>query len=186
MKFAAARPDVVRAINQRWLIKFWKQHQGDLRVPQWQAIEAANLNAMSANLSFLDVTGSDGDARFQFRYQGATVSHIHGSDDWRGKFLDEVMPAARQTESLPAYRHAVHSGRPVYTIHDVNDRNGRLVHYERLLLPFAADGRNVDRILASYELVSEDGAFDSHAIMISQSAPPNLRLAATIELATVG
>jgi hypothetical protein len=180
MNFSVARPDVVRAINQRWLLKFWKQHLGELRVPQWQAIEAANLSAMSANLSFLDVTGSDGNARFQFRYQGANVSHIHGSDDWRGKFLDEVMPPARQIESLPAYRQAVH-GRPVYTIHDVNDRNGRLVHYERLLLPFAADGRTVDRILASYELVCEDGAFDSHAIMISQSVPPALRLAATIE-----
>ena len=93
------------------------------------------------------------------------------------------MPAARHAEALAPYRHAAHNGRPAYTIHDVTDRNDRLVHFERLLLPFAADGRTVDRILASYELVCEDGAFDSHAIMISQSAPPNLRLAATIELA---
>lgn len=181
MNFSAARPDVVRAINQRWLINFWKRHLGEQRVPRWQAIEATNLSAMSSNLSFLDVIGSGEAARFQFRFQGATVSHIHGSDDWRGKFLDEVMPPARQVESLPAYRHAASSGRPVYTIHDVHDRNGRLVHYERLLMPFAGDGRTVDRILASFELVCEDGAFDSTAIMISQSAPPALRLAATIE-----
>ena len=180
MNFSVARPDVVRAINQRWLLKFWKQHLGELRVPQWQAIEAANLSAMSANLSFLDVMGSGEAVRFQFRYQGATVSHIHGSDDWRGKFLDEVMPPARQIESLPAYRQAV-LGRPVYTIHDVNDRNGRLVHYERLLLPFAADGRTVDRILASFELVCEDGAFDGHDLMKSQSTASTLRLSVTIE-----
>jgi hypothetical protein len=181
MKFAVARPDVVRAINQRWLLKFWKQHLGDHSVPQWQAIEAANLSAMSANLSFLDVIGNGETARFQFRYQGAAVSQIHASDDWRGKFLDEVMPAARQIESLPAYRHAVHSGCPVYTIYDINDRNGCLVHYERLLLPFAADGRSVDRILASFELVSEDGAFDRDALMKTLNTPPILRLAATIE-----
>ena len=185
MNFAVARPDVVRAINQRWLLKFWKQHLGEHSVPQWQAIEAANLRAMSANLSFLDVIGSGEAVRFQFRYQGATVSHIHSSDDWRGKFLDEVMPAARQIESLPAYRQAVH-GRPVYTIHDLNDRSGRLVHYERLLLPFAADGRTVDRILGSFELVCEDGAFDSHELILSQSTPPHLRLAVTIEPAAVG
>ena len=150
MKFAVARPDVVRAINQRWLLKFWKQHLGDHNVPQWQAIEAANLSAMSANLSLLDVNGNDGNARFQFRYQGATVAQIHGSGDCRGKYLDDLMPEARHTEGLAPYHQVVHSGRPVYTIHDVNDRNGRLVHYERLLLPFAADGRTVDRILGSF------------------------------------
>jgi hypothetical protein len=185
MKFAVARPDVIRAINQRWLIKFWTQHLADHSVPRWQAIEATNLSAMSGNLSFLDVTESGGGVRFQFRYQGATVAQIHGSGDCRGKYLDDIMPVARHADGLPPYRHAVDSGRPVYTIHDVTDRNGRLVHYERLLLPFAADGRTVDRILASFELVCEDGAFDSHAIMISQSAPPALRLAATIEPAAV-
>ena len=63
----------------------------------------------------------------------------------------------------------------------MTDRNGRLVHYERLLLPFAADGRTVDRILASFELVCEDGAFDGHELMTSQTAAPALRLSATIE-----
>ncbi len=181
MNFAVARPDVVRAVNQRWLINFWKRHLAGAHVPRWQAIEATNLSGMSSSLSFLDVIGDGEATRFQFRFQGAAVSHIHGSDDWRGRYLDEVMPPERRTESLPAYRHAAACGRPVYTIHDVRDRNSRLVHYERLLLPFAGDGRTVDRILASFELVCEDGAFDRQAIMISQSSPPDLKLAAMID-----
>lgn len=185
MIFAVARPDVVRAINQRWLVKFWKRHLGDHSVPQWQAVEAENLTAMSANLSFLDVTGRDGPARFQIRFHGATIAQVYGSGDCRGKYLDEIMPAARHAAGLAPYRHAVHSGHPVYTIHDVTDRDGRLVHFERLLLPFAADGRTVDRILASFEFICEDGAFDGHALMTSQSAPPILRLSATIEPAAV-
>ncbi len=185
MDFCVARPDVVRAINQRWLLKFWTRHLGQQSVPQWQAIEAADLSVMSSNLSFLDVTGSGGAVRFQFRYQGQTVAQIHGSGDCRGKYLDDLMPAPRRAAGLAPYRHAVQSGRPVYTIEDVTDRNGRLVHYERLLLPFAADGRTVDRILGSFELVCEDGAFDSHELMKSQSAPPILRLSATIEPAAV-
>jgi hypothetical protein len=171
MNFAVARPDVVQAINQRWLINFWKRHLGQQQVPQWQAVGVENLAVISSNLSFLDVIGS-----------GATIGQVYGSGDCRGRYLDEIIPPARHAEGLAPYRHAINSGRPVYTIHDMSDCNGRLVHYERLLMPFAADGRNVDRILASFELVCEDGAFDSQAIMISQSAPPALRLAVTIEL----
>jgi len=181
MNFVVARPDVVRAINQRWLFKFWNRHLGNQSVPRWQAVEAENLTAMSANLSFLDVTGRDGNARFQIRFHGATIGQVYGSGDCRGKYLDEIMPAARHTEGLAPYRQAVDSGRPVYTIHDVADRNDRLVHFERLLLPFAADGRTVDRILASFEFICADGAFDGHELMTSQSAPPVLRLSATIE-----
>jgi len=185
MNFAVARPDVVRAINQRWLLKFWKQHLGEHSVPQWQAIEAQRLTAMSASMSFLDVIGSGDSVRFQVRFHGTTIAKIWGLTDYRGKYLDEVMSPAHHAESLPPYRHAVNSGRPVYTIHDVKDRNDRLVHYERLLLPFAADGHTVDRILASFELVCEDGAFDSHELMKTQNTPPILRLATTIEPAAV-
>ena len=73
------------------------------------------------------------------------------------------------------------SGRPVYTIQDVADRQGRLVHHERLLLPFSRDGESVERILTSFEFVCPDGAFESRALMASQAVPPTLRLSATIE-----
>ena len=181
MDFSVARPDVVRAINQRWLLKFWKRHLGAHRVPQWQAVEAENLTAISANLSFLDVTGSDGGARFQIRFHGATIAQVYGRGDCRGKYLDQIIPAAGHANGLAPYHQAVRGGHPVYTIQDMTDRNGRLVHYERLLLPFASDGQTVDRILASFEFICLDGAFDGRELMKSQSAAPMLRLSATIE-----
>ena len=181
MNFSVARPDAVRAINQRWLFKFWQRHLGDQSVPQWQAVEAANLTAMSANLSFLDVVRGDGNPRFQIRFHGSIIAQAYGRAESRGRFLDEIMPPARHDNGLTPYRHAVQSGRPVYTIEDVKDRSGRLVHYERLLLPFAADGRTVDRILGSFEFICADGAFDSRELMKTQTAPPILRLAATID-----
>ena len=57
MLFPDSRPDVVRAINQRWLLNFWNRHVGSDRVPQWQAVEAENLTRVSDNLSFLEVAG---------------------------------------------------------------------------------------------------------------------------------
>jgi hypothetical protein len=181
MDFSVARPDVVRAVNQRWLLKTWMRHLGTQRVPQWQAVEAEDLSRVSAGLSFLDVTGRDGDARFQIRFHGATIGQVYGSADCRGRYLDEIIPAAHRTNGLAPYQQAVHRCRPVYTIHDVTDRIGRTVHYERLLLPFAADSQTVDRILASFEFICVDGAFDGRDLMKSQRAPPALRLSATIE-----
>jgi hypothetical protein len=180
MQFLVARPDVVRAVSQRWLLKFWKRHADADRVPRWQAVEAEDLSRLADNLSFLDVVGGDGTTRFQIRYHGATIGKVYDSTDCRGKYLDDVIPETQREKALKPYHQAVESGAPVYTIHDVVDRSGRAVAYERLLLPFASDGRIVDRILAAFEFICADGAFDRHALMAAQSAP-TLRLCATIE-----
>ncbi len=186
MQFSIERPDVVRAINQRWLLKFWTRHLGSYRVPLWQAIEAEDLTRFSDNLSFLDVAGDNDNLRFQIRFHGAMVSKVFGAADCRGKFLYESLPETARPQKLAPYRQAVGSGRPVYTIHDITDRDGRLVHYERLLLPFSRDGKTVDRILASFEFVCEDGAFENRNLMSAQTAPPTLRLSATIEPRALG
>jgi hypothetical protein len=180
MDFKVARPDVVRAINQRWLLKFWKRHLGSRSVPLWQAVESEDMSHMSSNLSFLDVTGSDGRARFIIRFNGFMIAQVYGLSDCRGKYLDDVIPPARHTKGLAPYHRAVADNCPVYTIYDLTDRNGRLVHYERLLLPFSRGGETVDSILASFEFICEDGAFDGHELMKMQAVPPMLRLSATM------
>jgi hypothetical protein len=178
MEFSFARPDVVRAINQRWLLKFWNRHLGTNRVPHWQAVEAENISRMADNLSTLEVSGVN---RFTIRSHGATIAQAYGSEDCRDKDLNDVIPAYRRAEAVAPYQQAVIGRCPVYTIQDVTDRNGRLVHYERLLLPFTNDGLNVDRILGSFELICADGAFDAREVMVSRERPPALRLAAIIE-----
>ena len=181
MEFAVARPDVVRAINQRWLLKFWKRHRTASGIPRWQDVEAQDLSRLSANLSFLDVSGDGDAARFQIRFHGETIAKVYGEPDCRGRYLDEVIPAARHDTGLMPYHRTLQSRRPVYTICEVTDKNGRLINFERLLLPFAFDGKTIDRILASFEFICEDGAFDNAAIMKLQMGAPTLRLYATIE-----
>ena len=86
-----------------------------------------------------------------------------------------------EQRAWPPIIETIQTGRPVYTLHDVTDRGGRLVYCERLLLPFARDGKGVDRILAAFEFVCPDGAFDSRGLMKTPAAPARLRLCATIE-----
>ncbi len=180
MEFSNARPDVVRAISQRWLLKFWHQQRGASRVPQWQAVETEDLSRMADSLSFLDVLRGQDGPRFMIRFHGATIGEVYGSGDCRGRYLDQIIRSDTCATGLAPYLEAAASGRPVYTIQDMTDRAGRLVHNERLLLPFSRDGETVDRILASFEFICPDGAFHSRELMKGLTAPPTLRLSATI------
>lgn len=180
MLFPDSRPDVIQAINQRWLLKFWNRHLGEHHVPRWQAVEAENLTLMADSFTFLDVTVGDDAPRFLIRYYGPTVIRVYGLSDPRGRYLDEVAKTANCPTGLKPYYRAVETGRPVYTIHDFADREGRLVHSERLLLPFSSDGERVDRLLAAFEFVSPEGAFDQRDLLTLRTAPPALRISATI------
>jgi hypothetical protein len=180
MQFSNGRPDLIRAINQRWLLKFWKRVKGEQSVPSWQAVEAEDLSRVSANLSFLHVAAGERALRFQIISHGATIGQVYGSADCRGKYLDEVLPPNACGDALSPFQQTAISGHPVYTVHDVTDCKGRVVHFERLLLPFSRAGATVDRILASFEFICADGAYDGRDLMKTQAAPPTLRLSANI------
>ena len=180
MQFSKGRPDLIRAINQRWLLKFWKRVRNGENVPSWQAVATEDLSRVAANLSFLHVDGTEAARRFQIISHGATIGQVYGSVDCRGKYLDEVLPSNACSDALSPFQQTVVSGHPVYTVHDVTDCKGRIVHFERLLLPFSLAGSAVDRILASFEFICADGAYDGRDLMKTQAAPPILRLSANI------
>lgn len=180
MQFPPARPDAVRAINQRWLLKLWRQHLEGQRVPNWKSINADSLSRMSANLTLFDVVADKAMPRFLIRFQGTRVQEAFDHPgDVRGRYLDALISPVLVPEITQSYRRAIDKGAPVYTIQDATDRNGRLVYYEKLVLPFAQDGNTVDRLLASFEFVSPDGAFDGVGLMTAQRM--TMRFAATIE-----
>lgn len=180
MQFSVGRPDLVRAINQRWLLKLWKRSRSEQKVPSWQAVEAEDLSRVAANLCFLHVETVTGAPRFRILAHGPTIGRVYGSADCRGKYLDEVLPPTACPNALDPYYQAVKSGRPVYLVHDVIDCKDRIVHFERLLMPFSHDGKTVDRILASFEFICPDGAFESRELMMTLRTQPTLRLAASI------
>jgi hypothetical protein len=180
MQFISSRPDVIRSINQRWLLSYWDRLRGTSRMPAWQGLDAKELATMAANLAFFDVIGSDSEVRFQSRHRGERINEAFGNPG-RGKFLDEILPASYREAALSTYRQVLATQLPVYTIADLRDRKCRIVHYERLLLPFSRGGAAVDRILASLETVSPEGAFDNRDIMNCTPRPPAFALCTTIQ-----
>jgi len=181
MRFEFARADVVRAVNQRWLLKFWTENLAAQRVPQWQNIDVDRLSGFQENLSFLDVVrDAAGGMRFLIRFHGETIRRAYASPDGRGRHLDEIVSTTACSNGLAPYEKAARDGVPVYTVLQVSDRHGRTVSAERLLLPFGRDGKTADRLLAAFEFICDDGAFDS-AALLQFTGTPTIRLVAQIE-----
>ena len=183
MHFTPSRSDVVRSINQRWLLSHWNRVRGDALLPIWKDLAAEQLARISDTLTFQDVVSTYGNPRFLIRFHGARIGEAYGAN-CQGRYLDQILPEAFRQPALATYYHVVATKLPVYTVVDTRDRDGRLVHYERLLLPFSRNGINVDRILASLETVSPEGAFENRNIFKAPTTAPNYSLCATISIAT--
>jgi hypothetical protein len=181
MQFQSARPDVVQAVNQRWLLKRWNELRNGAALPLWRDLPFEDLKRIEDTLMFCDVVADAGDQRFLIRDLGTRLAPAYGGD-FRGRYLDEALPEIWRENALKTYRKAVESKLPVYNAVDTHDRDGCLVHLERLLLPFSQDGANADRILASIETLSLEGKFEQDNLGRSPHAASNCTLVATIEM----
>jgi hypothetical protein len=179
MEFMNSRPDIVRSDTQRWLLKTWNRLRGVRQLPLWREVKTAELASAWASLSFSDVVRADGSARFRIRFHGARVAEAYGAH-CAGKFLDEILPASFRAAALATYHQVLEARLPVYTIADMRDQAGRIVHYERLLLPFSQQGLDVEGILASLETVSPEGEFENRNLMVLPSRPPAFAFCTTI------
>lgn len=181
MEFITLRPDIVRSSTQRWLLSYWHRQRGGASLPVWRGLEAApELMAMADFLGYADVVGTVDEYRLLLRVQGARVAEAHGGPAV-GRFLDDVLKSPYKEASAATCRQVVLTKLPLYTLIDLRDRNGRIVHYERLLLPFGRDGRQVDGVLASIETISPEGAFDNRDLMNLPEKTPAFALCATIQ-----
>lgn len=180
MEFLTARPDIVGSSTQRWLLSYWHRLRGAALLPVWKGLEAEpELLAMTDYVGYADVVGDEDEHRLLLRTQGARMREAHGGYAV-GKFLDEILKPPYKQQSLATCRQSIITKLPVYTVVDLRDCNQRIVHYERLLLPFGQDGLHVDGMLASIEATSPEGTFENRDLMNPPTKKPALALCATI------
>src|SRR5258707_15777780 len=65
---------------------------------------------------------------------------------------------------MPVYYSCIARRLPLYTIANIDDIYGRIVAYERLLMPFSQGG-NVTHVIASLKTISDDGGFEIKNLM---------------------
>ena len=181
MEFMQSGPEIVRSDQQRWLLDYWASQRRSGALPIWRGLDTGDVAVPLDNLAWLDVESVDSEPRFRTRFHGARLSEALGPVGGEGKLIDDFLPPPYLGSAIATYREAVRSKGPVYTVSDMRDPAGRIVHHERLLLPFSTDGQEADRILASIEAASPEGPFELRDLMKSPIHPPVIALCATIQ-----
>ena len=81
---------------------------------------------------------------------------------------------------MPIYHECIARRLPVYTISNIDDSYGRIVAYERLLLPFS-EGSGVTHVIASLKTICEDGGFEIKNLMRGNDSLPTAKLRTVID-----
>jgi hypothetical protein len=181
MEFMPSGPDIVRSDHQRWLLDYWASQRGPGSLPIWRGLNANDFAVPFDNLAWMEVVDMDGAARFRMGFHGTRLAEALGAVEGVGRFIDDFLPPAYLGAALSTYGEVVRTKSPVYTVSDMRDPAGRIVHHERLLLPFSLRGVEVDRILVSIESGSPEGAFELRDLMKSPTRPPVIALCTTIQ-----
>ena len=182
MDFESANPSVVKSIKQRDLLNTWLRlyARGQL-MPRIEEYQPTRLADELADLVYYTVDGAQQPPRLTIQSEGTRMSSAYGNTG-KGRHLDEYLGPRLAPIVMPVYHECLKRALPVYTIANIDDIYGRIVAYERLLLPFgSADA--VTHIVGSYKAISIEGGFKIRDLMsISAAMPPVSVVRAVIDL----
>ena len=180
MEFESANPSVVKSIKQRDLLNTWlRLYARQQLTPRAEEYQPERLADELIDLVYYTVDTAREPARLTIQSNGTRISNAYGHTG-KGRFLDEYLGARLAPVVMPVYYECIKRALPVYTISNIDDSYGRIVAYERLLLPFC-DGGNVTHVIASLKTISEDGGFEIKNLMRGNETLPTSKLRAVID-----
>ena len=180
MKFESANPSVVKSIKQRDLLNTWlRLYAREQLLPRIEEYQPARLADELSDLVYYTVDTSQQPPRLTIQSEGTRMSSAYGHTG-KGRYLDEYLGARLAPFVMPIYHECVARGLPIYTIANIDDIYGRIVAYERLLLPFSDTG-HVTHVIASLKTICEDGGFEIKNLMRGNDALPTPKLRAVID-----
>lgn len=180
LEFESSKPSIVKSIKQRDLLNTWlrlyARHQS---LPRMDEYRPERIEDELPDLVFFAVDTAPEPARLTILSEGTRMSSAYGHTG-KGKLLDEYVGPRLAPFVMPIYHKCVGCALPVYTISNIDDVYGRIVAYERLLLPFSGGGE-VTHIIASLKTISEDGGFEIKNLMRANDTLPKPKLRALID-----
>jgi hypothetical protein len=180
LDFASAAPSVVKSIRQRDLLNTWlRLYAREQTAPAIWEYQPARLEEELSDLIYYTVDMSTPTPRLTIQSEGTRISRAYGHTG-KGALLDDYIGPRLAPLVMPVYHECVARGLPVYSVADVDDIYGRIVAYERLLLPFQSDGK-VCHIIASLKTFCEDGGFEIKNLMRGNDALPTSKLRAIVD-----
>jgi hypothetical protein len=180
LEFESANPTIVKSIKQRDLLNTWlRLYARKQLLPGVEEYQPERLADELPDLVYYTVETTCQPPRLTVQSDGTRMTSAYGHSG-KGRQLDEFLGPRLAPVVMPVYYECLKRALPVYTISNVDDVYGRIVAYERLLLPFS-DGDNVTHVIASLKTISEDGGFEIRNLMRGNDTLPTAKLRAVID-----
>ena len=171
---------MVKSIKQRDLLNTWlRLYARDQSTPLISDYQPERIEDELPDLVYYTVDANAQPPRLTIDSDGTRMSSAYGHTG-KGRYLDEYLGARLAPIVMPVYHECIARRLPAYTIANVDDVYGRIVAYERLLLPFS-DGGSVSHIIASLKTISEDGGFEIKNLMRGNDKLPVPKLCTIID-----
>jgi hypothetical protein len=179
LEFESANPTIVRSIKQRDLLNTWlRLYAPSQRLPRMDDFRPERIEDELPDLVFMTIEKAT-PPRLIIDSDGTRMSMAYGYTG-KGRYLDEYLGAQLAPIVMPVYDRCLERALPVYTVSQVDDASGRIVAYERLLLPFS-DSESVTHVIASLKTISEDGGFEIRNLMRANDTLPTPKVCAVID-----
>jgi hypothetical protein len=180
LEFQSANATIVKSIKQRDLLNTWlRLYARAQQLPRVEEYRPERLTEELPDLVYYTVDAGQQPPRLTIQSDGTRMASAYGNTG-RGRALDEFLGARLIPVVMPVYYQCVARALPVYTISNVDDMYGRIVAYERLLLPFS-EGGDVTHVIASLKTISEDGGFEIRNLMRGNDTLPVTKLRSVID-----
>jgi hypothetical protein len=180
VEFESANPTIVKSIKQRDLLNTWLRLYARAQLtPAIEEYQPERLADELPDLVYYAVDTAPQPPRLLIESDGTRMSSAYGNTG-KGRYLDEFLGARLTPVVMPVYYECVHRALPIYTISNIDDIYGRIVAYERLLLPFSQGG-DVTHVIASLKTISEDGGFEIRNLMRGNDTLPTAKLRTVVD-----
>ena len=180
VEFQSANPSVVKSIKQRDLLNTWlRLYAREQQIPRIEEYQPSRLADELPDLVYYTVENTQQPPRLTIQSDGTRMSNAYGHTG-KGRYLDEYIGARLVPVVMPVYYQCIKRALPIYTISHIDDIYGRIVAYERLLMPFSEAG-SVTHIMASLKTISEDGGFEIRNLMRGNDTLPTTKLRSVID-----
>jgi hypothetical protein len=171
MQFESANPSVIRSVRQRDLLNTWlRLYAREQKIPHIGEYQPSRLEEELSDMVSYFVDCTQQPPRLMIQIQGKHLASAYGPVG-KQRYLDEYLGPKLLPLVMPVYDECERRALPVYSISDVDDLYGRIVAYERLLLPFS-EGGDVTHVIASLKPISEEGGFEIRNLMRGNDALP--------------
>jgi hypothetical protein len=180
LDFDSANPSVVKSIKQRDLLNTWlRLYARDRLIPRIEEYQPERLTDELPDLVYYTVDAAEQPPRLTIQSDGTRMASAYGHTG-KGRYLDEYLGPRLAPVVMPVYYECLKRALPVYTIAHIDDIYGRIVAYERLLMPFSEAGA-VTHVIASLKTISEDGGFEIKNLMRGNDTLPRPKLRTVID-----